>query len=147
MEGSNEGQSEKCIDRLVEYGLTREDLIDCLNGYPWEGTKSRFEEVDSKVRSSFTRKYNNREHLLANTFASGDSLVSQGKRRSVKRGGGKGENSRSKRGVSQQTMEKETSEEDDEDALFVIQRVFITNKGFRLGSKKYLKGKYTSNRF
>ncbi len=105
---------------MDEYGLTREDLIDCLNGYPWEGTKSRFEEVDSKVRSSFTRKYNNREHLLANTFASGDSLVSQGKRRSVKRGGGKGENSRSKRGVSQQTMEEETSEEDDEDALFVI---------------------------
>ena len=100
---------------MDEYGLTREDLIDCLNGYPWEGTKSRFEEVDSKVRSSFTRKYNNREHLLANTFASGDSLVSQGKRRSVKRGG-KGENSRSKRGVSQQTMEEETSEEDDEDS-------------------------------
>ena len=99
--------------------MTREDLIDCLNGYPWEGTKSGFEEVDSKVRSSFTRKYNNREHLLANAFASGDSLVSQGKRRSIKRGAEKGGSSVSKRGVSQQTIEEETSEEND-DALFVI---------------------------
>lgn len=107
------------MDRLDEYGLTREDLIDCLNGYPWEGTKSGFEEVDSKIRSSFTRKYNNREHLLANTFASGDSLVSQGKRQSVKRGANKGGNSASKRGVSQPTIEEESSEEND-DALFVI---------------------------
>ena len=48
-------------------------MIDCLNGYPWEGTKNQIEEIDSKIRSSFTRKYNNREYLLANTFASGDS--------------------------------------------------------------------------
>lgn len=95
-------------------------MIDCLNGYPWEGTKSQFEEIDSKIRSSFTRKYNNREHLLANTFASGDSLVSQGKQRSVKRGARKGGSSSSKRGVSEQTMEEEISEKDDDDTLFVI---------------------------
>ena len=95
-------------------------MIDCLNGYPWEGTKNQIEEIDSKIRSSFTRKYNNREHLLANTFASGDSLVSQGKRRSVKRGVRKGGSSSSKRGVSEQTMEEEISEKDDDDTLFVI---------------------------
>ena len=95
-------------------------MIDCLNGYPWEGTKSQFEEIDSKIRSSFTRKYNNREHLLANAFASDDSLVGQGKRRSVKRGARKGGSSSSKRGVSEQTMEEEVSEKDDDDTLFVI---------------------------
>lgn len=99
--------------------MTREDLVDCLNGYPWEGTKSRFEEIDSKVRSSFTRKYNNHQHPLANVFASEDMLMSQGKRRSVKRGLSKNQTSASKRLSVQQTVEEDTSEEDDE-ALFVI---------------------------
>lgn len=52
-------------------------------------------------------------------FASEDMLMSQGKRRSVKRGLSKNQTSASKRLSVQQTVEEDTSEEDDE-ALFVI---------------------------
>ena len=73
------------LQRLDEYSLTRDDLVECLNGAPFQGQKSRFEAIPSKTRASFTRKYNSTIHQQANIFAKGDDLVSQKQRRGKKR--------------------------------------------------------------
>ena len=69
------------LQRLDGYSLTRDDLVECLNGAPFQDQKSRFELIPSKTRASFTRKYNSTIHQQANIFAKGDDLVSQKQRK------------------------------------------------------------------
>ena len=69
------------LQRLDDYSLTRDDLVECLNGAPFQDQKSRFELIPSKTRASFTRKYNSTIHQQANIFAKGDDLVSQKQRK------------------------------------------------------------------
>ena len=57
------------LQRLDGYSLTRDDLVECLNGAPFQDKKSRFEAIPSKTRASFTRKYNSTIHQQTNIFA------------------------------------------------------------------------------
>ena len=60
---------------MDEYGVTREDLVDVLNGFQLGGGKTRFEQIPGKTKSSFTRMYNGRNHAGSNVFADSDSMV------------------------------------------------------------------------
>ena len=51
------GDVDGCIERLDEYSLTREDLVEGLNYALLGEEKSVFDTVESKVKSALTRKY------------------------------------------------------------------------------------------
>ena len=68
---------------MDEYGVTRDDVVDVLNGITLGGNKSLFDQIPGKTKSSFTRLYNGRTHMTANVFADHDSMfrkVMKGKR-------------------------------------------------------------------
>ena len=106
------------MQRLDEYSLTRDDLVDCLNGAPFQDQKSRFEAVPSKTRASFTRKYNSTIHQQANIFAKGDDLITQKQRRGKKKKSNetqsKKEQSASQSKTKKKTDKKATVEEEDD---------------------------------
>lgn len=83
--------------------------MECLNGYPWEGEKSPFEAIDSKTRSSFTRKYNNGVHPQASLWEE-DALTSRVTKRSKKRGSIQ----ETKTKVKKEVEEEEESDTDSE---------------------------------
>lgn len=86
--------------------------MECLNGYPWEGQKSLFEAIDSKTRSSFTRKYNNGVHQQANLWEEEDALTSRVTKRSKKRGS-------TQEPKGKKTVEEEEESETDSEAQFI----------------------------
>ena len=92
--------------------MTRTDLVECLNGYPWEGEKSPFETIDSKTRSSFTRKYNNGVHQQANLWEEENALTSRVAKRSKKRGST--QEAKTKAKVKKEVEEEEESDTDSE---------------------------------
>ena len=59
---------------MDEYGVTRDDVVDVLNGITLGGNKSLFDQIPGKTKSSFTRLYNGRTHMTANVFADDDSM-------------------------------------------------------------------------
>ena len=60
---------------MDEYGITRDDLVDVLNGTQLGQGKTRFEQISGKTRSSFTRIYNGQNHGTSNVFADSDNMV------------------------------------------------------------------------
>ena len=60
---------------MDEYGITRDDLVDVLNGTQLGGGKTRFDQIRGKTKSSFTRIYNGQNHATSNVFADGDNMV------------------------------------------------------------------------
>ena len=60
---------------MDEYGITRDDLVDVLNGTQLGQGKTRFEQIPGKTRSSFTRIYNGQNHGTSNVFADSDNMV------------------------------------------------------------------------
>ena len=62
---------------MDEYGLTKDDLVDVLNGTQLGGGKTRFEQIPGKTKGSFTRIYNGKNHASSNVFADGDTMVRQ----------------------------------------------------------------------
>ena len=76
-------QVEEAIQRLDEYAITKEDYVDILNGIKLGNAKSRFEVIPTKTKSSFTRMYNNSNHLITNVYADDSAMfkkVTKGKK-------------------------------------------------------------------
>ena len=71
---------------MDEYGVTKEDVVEVLNGVVLGGGKSRFDRIESKKKAEFTREYNKRSHSAVNIFADSNTMF----RKVVKGKKGKG---------------------------------------------------------
>ena len=71
-----------------------------------------FEAIDSKTRSSFTRKYNNGVHQQANLWEEEDALTSRVTKRSKKRGS-------TQEVKVKKTVEEEEESETDSEAQYI----------------------------
>lgn len=105
-----EGDVNECIRRMDEYGITKEDLVEGLNGYSLGEGKSPYDSIPGKVKSSLTTKYANRVHMQANQFAKDEDLFSAKKSKRRKK------EAPSKKEVE----EEETDDVSDDEALFVV---------------------------
>ena len=110
------------LQRLDGYSLTRDDLVECLNGAPFQDQKSRFEAIPSKTRASFTRKYNSTIHQQTNIFAKGDDLVSQKQRRGKKQKSNEVQRqeeaqAKKRRSITQSKSKKKVEAEAEEDEM------------------------------
>lgn len=104
-----QGNVEECINRMDEYGMTKDDLVDALNCYTFGGEKSEYDLIPGKVKSALTTRYGNRVHLQANQFAKDEELymATKGKRRK-------------KNEKEESITEEENVESSDDNALYIV---------------------------
>ena len=102
-----QGTVEECINRMDEYGMTKDDLVDALNCYSFGDEKSAYDLIPGKVKSALTTRYANRVHLQANQFAKDEELYSttRGKRR--------------KKIEREAPSEEESEESSNDDAMYI----------------------------
>lgn len=108
---------DECIERLDEYGLTRDDLVEGLNYIPLGEGKSLFDTVPTKVKTALTRKYSKKNHLSSNIYSKEEELVLRTQSRQSK----KREGEEVKRGSKKEKIEEDfSSESTDEEANYYV---------------------------
>lgn len=130
---------EECIERLDEYSLTKEDLVEGLNYAHMGEDKSLYDLVPTKTKSALTRKYSQKNHTSSNIYCKEEELFSR--KQSTKR-------KSSKIGKNEKKVKKEEEEEssstDNEEGFFVYYVVcfkILCNEGqcFKLGDYYIMK--------
>lgn len=108
---------DECIDRLDEYGLTRDDLVEGLNYIPLGEGKSLFDSVPTKVKTALTRKYSKKNHLTSNIYSKEEELVLRTQSKQSKKRGGE----EVKKGSKKEKIEEDVSSEStDEEANYYV---------------------------
>ena len=104
---------------MDEYGVTKDDVVEILNGVVLGGGKSQFDQIPAKVKSAFTREYNKGNHTASNVFADSSTMF----RKVVKGKRGKSKEEE-KKGTPTQTESSNMMDVDEnEDALFAYSYV------------------------
>ena len=98
---------------MDEYGVTKEDVVEVLNGVVLGGGKSRFDQIESKKKAAFTREYNKRSHSAVNVFADSNTMF----RKVVKGKRGKGKETEKNNTPTQTESRGMFDEDEDEDAI------------------------------
>ena len=101
----------ECINRLDEYGLTKDDLVEGLNYCSFNQEKSLYDQVPTKIKTALTRTYAKENHPTTNFFLSDEELYSQRKSRKRK---GEEVTKEKKKGKAKKIEEEEEEEEMEE---------------------------------
>ncbi|XP_065581317.1 replication factor C subunit 1-like isoform X1 [Artemia franciscana] len=99
---------EKSVEAMTSYDLIREDLGDILSLTTWPGRKDPMSQVETKVKSAFTRTFNKEGHLT--TYANM-------KMSKVRGGGGFATEGLDEEGMTAEEEEALLEEDEDEDDL------------------------------
>ena len=123
---------------MDEYGVTKEDVVEVLNGVVLGGGKSRFDQIESKKKAAFTREYNKRSHSAVNVFADSNAMF----RKVVKGKKGKGKET-TKNNTPTQTesmgvFDEDEDEDEDEDVILSYSCVCLE----KLKGESYLNWEY-----
>ncbi|GKY93311.1 hypothetical protein MPSEU_000298700 [Mayamaea pseudoterrestris] len=107
-----EGGADEAIDIMDTYGLDRDDVMEKLDEFLLDSKQTKFEKLDTKKKSEFTRIYNQRTHTS-------QALVAEqgaGKKKRAKASNGSGE-SMDPDAIDDDAVAEEAEEDDDDDEM------------------------------